>query len=110
MLTAYEATSLNLSNTQLVVLSACETGLGDVKAGEGVYGLQRAFMVAGAKNVIMSVWKVDDRVTSELMVAFYEANAETKSITKAFRQAQLIIRERYPDPYYWGGFKLLTND
>lgn len=110
VLTAYEATSLNLSNTQLVVLSACETGLGDVKAGEGVYGLQRAFMVAGAKNVIMSVWKVDDRVTSELMVAFYEANAETKSITKAFRQAQLIIRERYPDPYYWGGFKLLTND
>jgi CHAT domain-containing protein len=99
--------NLNLDNTELVVLSACETGLGEIKNGEGVYGLQRAFQVAGARNLIMSLWKVNDIVTQQLMVSFFKHWLNGKSKHAAFAQAQKEIRTKYPAPYYWGGFVLL---
>lgn len=110
VLTAYEAMNMNLGNTELVVLSACESGLGDITSGEGVYGLQRSFLVAGAKNVIMSLFKVSDEVTYLLMKEFYSNWFETGDKRAAFTHAKKAIREQYPDPIYWGSFVMIGMD
>ncbi len=108
ILTAYEVSQMDLNGTELVVLSACETALGDVAGHEGVFGLQRAFKIAGAKYLIMSLWQVRDRETQELMSAFYHHWLEKKQgIPEAFRSAQAEIRAMYPHPYFWAGFVLM---
>jgi len=104
--TAYEISQLNLSNTELVVLSACETALGDVKGSEGVFGLQRAFKMAGVKKMIVSLWQVPDKETAELMTTFYNYWLKGKSIEQAFAQAQADMRKKY-SPYYWAAFVLV---
>ena len=108
ILTAYEISQMNLSNTELVVLSACETGLGDIQGNEGVYGLQRAFKIAGVKYIIMSLWQVPDKQTSMLMTTFYKKWLEEKmSIPDAFHAAQKELRDIGLDPYQWAGFVLV---
>jgi CHAT domain-containing protein/tetratricopeptide (TPR) repeat protein len=104
LLTAEDVTGLDLLATDLVVLSACETGLGDVRAGEGVFGLRRAFMLAGAKTLVMSLWKVPDRHTQELMTDFYQRILGGRPRAAALREAQLAMKAKYPDPFYWGAF------
>ena len=104
--TAYEISQLNLSNTELVVLSACETALGDVKGSEGVFGLQRAFKMAGVKKMIVSLWQVPDKETAELMTVFYTYWMKGKTINNAFIQAQADMRKKY-SPFYWAAFVLV---
>jgi CHAT domain-containing protein len=106
ILTASEISNLDFSACQLVVLSACETGLGEVKGSEGVFGLQRAFKMAGVKNIIMSLWKVPDTQTAELFDIFYSECFAGKTIHEAFQSAQSQMKAKY-SPYYWAGFVLL---
>jgi CHAT domain-containing protein len=108
ILTSYEVTSMDLLNTELVVLSACETGLGDIKNSEGVFGLQRSFKIAGAKHIIMSLWKVIDKETAELMQTFYKKWIQDKMpIQDAFNETLRDMRDKYNEPYYWSAFILI---
>ncbi|MBV6439252.1 MAG: hypothetical protein EPGJADBJ_00891 [Saprospiraceae bacterium] len=108
ILTAYEISQLDLRNTDLVVLSACETGLGQIEGNEGVYGLQRAFKIAGAKNLVMSLWQVPDYQTQELMTAFYRNMLEGKMpVRQALHAAQEEMRQKRYEPYFWAGFVLV---
>ena len=110
MVTAYELSGLDLRGTDLVVLSACETGLGEVVDGEGVFGLRRAFRLAGAETVVMSLWKVEDKATEALMVNFYTALKAGKGKAAALREAALNLKKQgYSHPYYWGPFILAGN-
>ena len=109
ILTANDIARLDLSNTDMVVLSACQTGQGKATS-EGLYGLQRAFKKAGVGTIVMSLWSVSDKTTSGFMIAFYEClvnphNAWNKR--KAFEEAKQIIRKKHPDPYYWAAFVML---
>lgn len=106
VLTALEASGLDLWGTQLVVLSACETGLGQVESGEGVFGLRRALVIAGSESQVMSLWQVDDEATRALMVAFYKRLAQALGRTDALRQSQLLLlgAPATRHPYYWASF------
>ena len=106
ILTAQEVSMLNLQGTELVVLSACETGLGEITS-EGVFGLQRAFKKAGAKTIVMSLWKVDDKATSEMMQLFYSKWLSGMDKREAFRLSQQELKRKYNEPYYWAGFVML---
>lgn len=106
LLTAEDVAGMDLTDTELVVLSACDTGRGTVKVGEGVFGLRRAFAIAGVRTLVMSLWKVPDDSTRLLMVHFYEGLCSGQPRGEALRTAQRQVRDRYPDPYYWGAFIL----
>ncbi len=107
ILTAYEAQNLDLGKTSLVILSACETNLGYLDAGEGVYGLQRAFRAAGAGSIMTSLWKVDDNATKDFMIFFYQQYLRSNDKLAAFRLAQKAIKEKYKHPYFWGAFVMM---
>lgn len=106
ILTAYEIASLDLGNTNLVVLSACETALGDIRGTEGVFGLQRAFRLAGVKQMVLSLWQVPDKETIELMTLFYNGILTGIPPADALNQAQQTMRKKYP-VYYWAAFVLI---
>jgi CHAT domain-containing protein len=106
IVTAYEGTSLDLLGTKLVVLSACDTGVGEVKVGEGVYGLRRALVIAGAESQVTSLWQVDDVATRDLMVNYYTLLQRGEGRGEALRNAQLNMLKSTDrsHPYYWASF------
>jgi CHAT domain-containing protein/tetratricopeptide (TPR) repeat protein len=115
MLTALEVSGLDLHGTDLVALSACETGVGEPSAGEGVFGLRRAFLHAGAQSVVMSLWNVPDRETAELMTRFYELWLGGMSKSEALHASALEILKKmrvekgHGHPLFWGGFVLIGD-
>ncbi|MCI0656632.1 MAG: CHAT domain-containing protein, partial [Acidobacteria bacterium] len=110
ILTAEEIASLDLSSVEWVVLSACETGVGEIQTGEGVLGLRRAFEVAGAGTLIMSLWRVEDEFTREWMLQLYQERSKGRMTAEAVRNASLtLVNSRHAKgkgthPFYWGAF------
>jgi CHAT domain-containing protein len=106
ILTALEASNLDLWGTKLVTLSACDTGVGEVKNGEGVYGLRRSFFLAGAETLVMSLWPVSDYVAREMMVSYYSGLKDGLGRGEALRRAQLAMMKRQgrQHPFYWASF------
>ena len=109
ILRAEELAQLDMSRVELIVLSACETALGTVKGSEGVYGLQRALKMAGVKSCLVSLWKVPDKQTAELMAAFYTNCALNMPRNRALQLAQLTVKAKYRQPFYWAGFQLISE-
>ncbi len=108
ILTALEVSQLNLKKTKLVVLSACETGLGKIEGSEGTFGLKRAFKLAGVEQIIVSLWPVPDKETMELMTIFYNDLTTTLNPVTSFAKAQKAMREKYPaSSQRWAGFVLV---
>ncbi len=107
VLTAYELSQMYMSNTKLTILSACQTGLGDVKGSEGVFGLQRALKMAGVDYLMLSLWKVPDKETQEMMILFYEKLIETQNIQTSFTHAQNEMKKKYPIKA-WAAFVLIN--
>lgn len=110
IVTAYDILNLDLSETNLVVLSACETGLGKNEHGEGVHGLQRSFMQAGADDVVISLWRVDDQATKELMIRFYQQLKQKKSANEALRASQIDMMKTEPRRRMWGSFITISSN
>jgi CHAT domain-containing protein/Flp pilus assembly protein TadD len=112
ILTALEVLNLDLAGTDLVTLSACDTGIGDIKIGEGVYSLNRAFQEAGSKAVLSTLWSVDDKATSEFMQKFYTRFLNGKPAQQAIQETQddFIKDEKYSNPFYWAGFVMMGKD
>jgi CHAT domain-containing protein len=109
LLTAEDVSALDLLDTELVVLSACDTGLGTESFSDGVMGLRRSFALAGARTVVMSLWKVPDAETRQLMVEFYRRLRTGAGRADALRAAQLQVRESHPDVFFWGAFICLGD-
>ncbi len=107
IVTAQEIANLNFSNTKLLILSACETALGDINNNEGVYGLQRAFKIAGVKEMLITLWQIPDEETRQLMNLFYQNVFNGDSYFNALRKAQLKMKEHNSNPAIWAGFELI---
>ena len=108
VLTAKEISRLDFQGLDLVVLSACQTGLGAI-TGEGVFGLQRGFKKAGAQTIIMSLWKVDDAATKDLMTDFYKNLMNGMSKRESFMKSQEMLRVKYQDPKKWAAFIMVDG-
>jgi CHAT domain-containing protein len=110
IITALELSGMDLSHTELVVLSACKTGIGELEDGEGVAGINKAFMKAGAKYIVMALWSVPEKSTGLIMKRFYENlnDGKDKTYSEALRDAKIWmitdIKNSNPHPFYWAGF------
>ncbi|MDE6298667.1 MAG: CHAT domain-containing protein [Muribaculaceae bacterium] len=108
ILTAWEIASMDLSNCQLAVLSACETAQGINDPINGVLGLQRALRLAGVKSMLLTLWPVDNELTQEFINSFYSNIPESNDYNEAFVKTQRMFRQRHPDPYVWAPFILIN--
>jgi CHAT domain-containing protein len=109
LVSAEKLQGLDLKGTDLVVLSACETGVGDVRTGEGVFGLKRAFILSGARTVVLSLWSVPSQETTQLMQSFYTLLAQGRPKSEALRQAKLALKQENANPFFWAPFVMVGD-